>query len=81
MGHFSSMTLMGTRKKGGRKFLIESLEKKLAESRKRVGRVQRWEDEEKEECELGESRGGGDEVKCFFFLNFFSTYFFFSFEI
>ena len=31
--------LMGTRKKGGRKFLTESPKKKIAESRKRVKKV------------------------------------------
>ena len=40
--HFSSMTLMGTRKKGGRKFLIELLEKNLLSRG----------------SELGESKGG-----------------------
>ena len=59
----------GDWEKGWEKIFDQDNGKKLAESRKRLKKMTLkqcgwfWGDEEKEEWELGESRGGGDEVK------------------
>ena len=82
---FKSATLMGTGKKGGRKFLTESLEKKLTESRKWVKKMKLKQCVDDFE-EMKKKRSGSWEspqvevMKLNVFFFFFKYIFFFSFN-